>query len=181
MSKVVMSGSTPMPRVLASDSPADAFAPTPTPLGVLVWICELGLAGLFILAAYNKLIGPNGPQLFSASVQAFKLGLPDVLTRLATSATPWVELIAAVLLLRGVWSRAAATIFALLLMLFIVLIAQALVRGLNVECGCFGKLSPFCTGPLGACNIVQNTVMLAAALLIALTPRHRLYRGASRA
>lgn len=181
MSKVVMSGSPPMPRVLAADTPGESLARTPTPLGVVIWLCELGLAGLFLLAAYNKLMPPNGPQLFSASVQAFKLPLPDFMTRLATSATPWVELIAAVLLLRGVWSRAAATILALLLVLFIVLIAQALGRGLNVECGCFGKLSPFCSGPLGACNLVQNTVMLGAALLIALTPRHRLYQGGARA
>lgn len=181
MSKVILSGSRPMPRVEGSPSTRDAAERTPTALGVVVWVSELAIAGLFLLAAYNKLMPPNGPKLFSASVQAFKLGLPDILVRFVTSATPWVELIAAVLLLRGVWSRAAATVLGLLLVGFILLIAQALLRGLNVECGCFGKLSPFCSGPLGACNLVQNAVMLAACLLIAMTPRDRLYHHRHRA
>lgn len=180
MSKVVLTSTNPAAHASRngmSGSPGSgSHARRPTPLGVVVWVCELALAGLFLLAAYNKLMGPNGPQLFMASVQAFKLPLGEFLTRLSTSATPWVELVAAVLLLRGVWARAAATVLALLLVVFIVLIVQALVRGLNVDCGCFGKLSPFCTGPLGACNIIQNGVMLAGALLIALTPRHALWR-----
>lgn len=178
MSKVVLQSDRMTPRVTESGAALKdrGSSRVPTGLGVVVWLCELGLAGLFLLAAYNKLIGPNGPQLFMASVQAFKLPLGDALTRFATSATPWVELIAAVLLLRGVWSRAAATVLSLLLVLFIALIISALVRGLNVECGCFGKLSPFCKGPLGMCNLIQNGIMLAAGLLIALTPRHALWR-----
>lgn len=178
MSKVVLQSDRMSPRVADSggSSKDRGESRRPTSLGVIVWLCELGLAGLFLLAAYNKLMPPNGPKLFMASVQAFKLPLGDVLTRIATSATPWVELIAAVLLLRGVWSRAAATVLSLLLVVFIVLIVAALARGLNVDCGCFGKLSPFCHGPLGACNIIQNSIMLGAGLLIALTPRHALWR-----
>lgn len=146
-------------------------------LGVIVTRCEVALAVLFLWAAYNKLfISASAPQLFSASVEAFKLNLPDPLVRLSTSVVPWVEVVAGVMLLLGIWSRGAALVLSLLLMVFIALIVQALARGLNVECGCFGKLSPFCSGPLGACNIIQNLVMLAAGLIIAATPRDRLVK-----
>lgn len=156
-----------------------------TPLGVLVTRCEVVLAGLFLYAAYQKLFnGVNAPKLFSSSVQAFKVlpsaqsGFGDIATRLATSVTPWVEVVAGILLLLGVWARAAASVFALLLVAFIVLIGQALIRGLDVECGCFGDLSPFCKAKVGMCNIVQNSIMLAGALIIALTPRTMLARSA---
>ena len=57
---------------------------------------------------------------------------------------------------------------------FMILIGSALSRGLNVSCGCFGKISPFCPEKIGACNIVQNSIMLAAAVLILLCSRHAL-------
>lgn len=148
-------------------------------LGVVVTRCEVGLAALFLWAAYNKLfISANAPQVFSASVEGFKLGLPEVGVRLATSVTPWVEVIAGVLLLLGVWSRAAAWVLAALLVAFIGLIGSALLRGLDLHCGCFGKLSPFCDpNQIGPCNIYQNLILLAMALVIAVTPRHRLVRA----
>lgn len=149
-----------------------------TCLGVLVTRCEVALAALFLWAAFNKLRHPNGPELFSDSVKAFKLNLPDFAVRATVGVVPWVEVIAGLLLLLGVWARAAATVLSALLVVFIVLIVQALARNLEVECGCFGKLSPFCPAKVGMCNIVQNGIMLAAGLLIAATPRSRLVRTA---
>ncbi len=150
-----------------------------TPLGVVVTRCEVALAAMFLYAAYQKLFnGDNAPKLFSSSVQAFKLGLGDLATRLSTSVTPWVEVISSVLLLLGVWSRAAAAVLSLLLIFFILLIVQALVRGLDVSCGCFGELSPFCPEKVGVCNIIQNSIMLAVAGIVVLTPRSMLARTA---
>src|SRR5207249_4362814 len=113
------------------------------------------LGFMFLFAAYNKLYGANATQLFSASVQAFKTGMPDWAVRLTTGVTPWVEVIAGVLLLLGVWTRAAATVLSGLLIVFIILIVQAIGRGLDLECGCFGKLSPFCPPRVGLCNLIQ--------------------------
>lgn len=145
---------------------------------VLPSICvvlRVALGGLFLLAAYNKLFIVNGPQLFSASVQAFKVFDPksqEQLIQLATFVTPWIELVASVSLILGFWTRAAAGILGALLVGFIVLIASALLRDLNVSCGCFGKISPFCPEKIGACNIVQNSIMLLAALVIIACKRH---------
>lgn len=145
-----------------------------SPLGILVTRSEVALAGMFLWAAFNKLRPPNGPQLFSDSIHAFKLGLPEILFRAATSVTPWIEVLSGLCLLLGIWSRAAATVLSSLLLLFIALLASVLARGLPVECGCFGKMSPFCPEKVSTCNIYQNLVLLALGLLIALTPRHRL-------
>lgn len=146
--------------------------------GVLVTRCEVLLGGLFLFAAYNKLWHANDPQLFSASVQAFihNPAFPEPLVRLATGVTPWVEVVAGLLLVLGVWSRGAAAVLAGLLVLFIGLIGQAMLRGLQLDCGCFGKLSPFCPPKVSACNVYQNLALLAMAVVIAATPRHRLVR-----
>ena len=87
-----------------------------TPMG---WVCvplRLVLGGLFVFAAYNKLIPQgegatsSGPQGFAWTIQAFKLGLPDWFVRFSTFTTPWIEVVAGVLLIIGVWTRGAAMV-----------------------------------------------------------------------
>lgn len=147
-----------------------------TPLGVLVTRCEIALAGLFLFAAYHKLWDPGDPQNFSASVRAFRVTDAELPIRLATSVTPWVEVVASVALLLGIWSRAAATVLGLMLVGFIVIISRAITNGYDLECGCFGDLSPFCPKKVGWCNVRQNVVLLAMALVVALVPRTKLAR-----
>ena len=150
-----------------------------SPIGVVVTRCEVLLAALFLIAAKEKLGEVNSPQIFSNSVKAFKVGIGgDLGVKLATSVTPWVEVTASLLLLLGIWSRAAASVLSLMLVMFIVLIVRAIVNGYDLECGCFGKLSPFCPAKVSWCNVVQNSIMLAAALIVAATPRSMLARSA---
>lgn len=154
-----------------------------TPMGVLITRLEVALAGLFLFAAYHKIGEQNSPTVFANSVKAFKVfdtsaASGELGVRLATSVTPWVEAVAAALLLLGIWARAAASVLALMLVVFIALIYRAIVNELDLKCGCFGEMSPFCSEKVGWCNIIQNTIMLAAALLIALTPRSMLARTA---
>jgi hypothetical protein len=37
---------------------------------------------------------------------------------------------------------------------------------MDVTCGCFGKYDLLCSGPLGWCNVGQNTLLLAGAVLV---------------
>lgn len=129
--------------------------------GILV-LLRLALGGLYVFAGIIKL---QGPLDFSMSVMAFKI-LPDHLAQLATFAIPWTEVICGVALIAGWWTRASALVLAVLTAVFIAGIASVLERGLSVNCGCFGKLSPFCKGPLGTCNLVQNGVILLIALAV---------------
>lgn len=130
--------------------------------GLALLALRLGLAGLFTLAAWVKLSEPID---FSDSVKAFKI-LPDHLAQVATFAVPWIELLCAACLAAGVWARASAGVIFSLLLVFMGGIASILWRGLSVNCGCFGKLQPFCTGPLGSCNIIQNAVLASGALAV---------------
>jgi uncharacterized membrane protein YphA (DoxX/SURF4 family) len=147
-------------------------------LGVLVSRCEVALAALFLYAAYQKLGHVNSPQIFSDSVRAFRVDvMGDIGVRMATAFTPWIEVVAGVLLLLGIWTRAAAAVLNIMLVMFIVLILRAIQNGYDLECGCFGDLSPFCPKKVGYCNVVQNGVLLAMGLLVMLTPRSRMVRA----
>lgn len=125
-------------------------------------LLRLALGGLLLLAAYTKL---SNPQEFAFSIKAFKI-LPDHLAVLATFVVPWMEAICGVLLVLGLWARSAALAGVLQLAVFIAAIVSVILRHMNVSCGCFGKYEPFCTGPLGWCNVIQNSVLLVAGLLI---------------
>lgn len=149
------------------------------------WVLRMALGGMFLFAAWNKLQpapsegAMNGPQNFVASVQAFKLGLPDWALRLSTSMTPWIEVVAGLALILGIWRRSAAAVIAALLVVFIALVVSVLLRPeISVECGCFGKLSPFCPKRVGWCNIFQNGVMLSIAAYLAIAPVAPLRRAA---
>lgn len=149
---------------------------------------RLGVGGLFLVAAYNKLFVENGPQVFSAAVMAFKFFDPksqESLIKLTTFIVPWTELFAGIALVIGFWTRAAAGVLGALLMVFIYLLLHAMRINPNMECGCFGKLSPFCPKKIGWCNIVQNSAMLISALAIIACPRHvlavdRAFKGCCR-
>jgi len=168
----------PQPRVSLPQSLVLRWSNLST-MGVVVTRLEVALAVMFLYAAKQKVWTIGTAQNFSDSVKAFKVPVGgDLGIRLATSITPWVEIVASVLLLLGIWSRAAASVLSLMLVAFIALIAQAIYFQYDLECGCFGDLSPFCPKKLGWCNIVQNSVMLAMGLVVAMTPRDKLARSA---
>jgi hypothetical protein len=50
---------------------------------------------------------------------------------------PWVELLAGLALILGVWRRESAAVIGLMLLVFIAAIGFNLARGHAVDCGCF--------------------------------------------
>ena len=52
---------------------------------------------------------------------------------------PWVELLAAVLLARGLWLKEMVWLLGGLSVVYEVAATSALIRGINITCGCFGE------------------------------------------
>jgi len=96
-------------------------------------ICRLLLGGIFLYAACPKLLHPAE---FALLVNGYRLLHPD-LVNLAGITLPWVELIAGALLVLGVLPQSAALVAGGLLVAFIGGGFLALMRGLQIECGCF--------------------------------------------
>ncbi len=132
---------------------------------LLLLVLRLGLAGLFIWAATLKL---QDPRAFLYSIKGFDL-LPEHILPPLAFIVPWTEIVCAGALLLGVWSRGAALALTGMLLTFIGAILSAIVRKLEIECGCFGDYSFMCKpGAVGWCNIGQNAILIVSALPIIL-------------
>ena len=71
------------------------------------------------------------------SVRAYQL-LPESVVHPVGYALPVLEILVGACLLLGLLTRLAAVVSALMLCAFVVGIASAWARGLQIECGCFG-------------------------------------------
>ncbi|MCK6483685.1 MAG: hypothetical protein HUU22_03665 [Phycisphaerae bacterium] len=100
---------------------------------VLHLACLL-VAGIFLYAAYAKVIDPNG---FIYDLRHYRL-FPDWTLHPLALMVPWWEAFAALALLVPSWRRAGSVLTGLMGAAFFVSVSQALYRGLNISCGCFG-------------------------------------------
>jgi putative oxidoreductase len=95
--------------------------------------CRLFLAGLFLWTAYDKVWEPA---VFAQAMATYDL-LPIWAVNPASVVMAWLELLIGLLLLLGIWTRAAATWAALLLAMFTGLMIWAGFTGAGFDCGCF--------------------------------------------
>lgn len=100
-------------------------------------ILRLIIGGIFIYAAVPKILSP---QEFYLNILGYNIigGFPAKLTALSI---PWIELLAALGVIFGVWYMSSLRIFQGLLSFFIVLLVVTLIRGISTDCGCFGSAS----------------------------------------
>src|SRR4051812_19874072 len=96
---------------------------------------RVGLAAVFLIAGGLKVgdLAASG-----RAVNAYQLMSFDA-ARLVGAIQPFLEIAVGLLLLVGLAVRLSAAVAALLLVVFIVGIASAWARGLQIECGCFNK------------------------------------------
>lgn len=113
---------------------AIADAPAMTGRSVLTALLAIAVAALFIYAGYAKIVDPRG---FVNDLRNYKLFPWWTLNAMALLA-PWWEVLAAAALLVPAWRRAGATMTGLMGVIFFVSVSQALYRGLDISCGCFG-------------------------------------------
>ena len=94
--------------------------------------------GVWIVAGALKLPDPAASV---RAVRAYEL-LPEAVVPTVGYLLPTLEIVIGVGLLLGLLTRGAALLSALLFLAFIVGIASAWARGLQIDCGCFGGGGP---------------------------------------
>ncbi|HEY6749103.1 MAG TPA: MauE/DoxX family redox-associated membrane protein [Mycobacteriales bacterium] len=125
----------------------------------------LGTAARLLLAvtwAWAAVAKMGDPAASLRAVRAYQV-LPEWLAQGVGYGLPFLELGLAVLLLIGLATRAAAVVSSALLVVFLTGIVSAAVRGLQIECGCFGG-----GGQLGAGQSTAYTgeILRDAGLLL---------------
>jgi putative oxidoreductase len=105
------------------------------PVFILCLRVSLGL--VFIVASVDKI---QNPGQFAMAIANYRL-LPYEFIHGTAIVLPWIEVVAGSLLLLGIWTRANALLASSMLLVFILAIAQALWRHLDISCGCFDVAS----------------------------------------
>jgi len=123
-------------------------------------ILRLFLAAVFLYAAYTKLRQPW--LLFAMSIDAYQL-LPEWAVLTLGRTIPWLELTLGLLLASGIGLRYAAAGASVLLATFFAIMLQAYIKGMGIDCGCFGlgeKISPF--------TLTRDGLLLAMSITLAI-------------
>lgn len=138
----------------------------------LHWALGLVLGGVFLYASYDKILHPAefAKIVYHYQVIGPSAVLPPLVPNLLAVVLPWVEAVLGVCLVVGLWRREAATLAGALLVVFLVAVSSALLRGIDIEnCGCFSVTAE--GRAAGLKLILGDLALLAGALILALGPR----------
>ena len=134
----------------------------------VVLAVSLAVAAVFIYAGVDKL---RDPLQFADSIAAFAI-LPAVLINLLAFGLPPFEIACGLLLLGPRTRRIGALAVVAVSILFFTALASALLRGLTLDCGCFGAGAP--SRPRMWQELVLDAVLFAGALFVYLRSIPRL-------
>lgn len=123
----------------------------------LVVICRLLLGAVFIYASWEKLLDPGG---FAQNIHYYRM-VPYPLLHSFAVFLPVLEFVVGAALILGVQLRGAALLTLLMNLMFMVAITTALLRGLDISCGCFHTDGGHAVGV----NLLIRDLFLALACL----------------
>ena len=105
----------------------------------VVLALRVALGAVFVYAAWAKLRPPW--ELFAMSIDAYKV-LPYWAVVTVARTLPWAEMLIGLALMAGRWMRVTSAAASLLLLMFFVLMVRSYVKGMQIDCGCFGLGDP---------------------------------------
>ncbi|MEE9166874.1 MAG: MauE/DoxX family redox-associated membrane protein [Candidatus Neomarinimicrobiota bacterium] len=118
---------------------------------------RMALGVMLIYASFDKIANPSE---FSGVIANYQL-IPFYSSNLLAILLPWLEFFVGACLILGLLVDGAAFLTMGMMVVFIVALSQATVRGLDIECGCFKDASK-----VGVRRIVEDFVWLGMAYVI---------------
>lgn len=125
-----------------------------------VLILRLILGGIFVYAGVDKV---GNPAAFADDIDNYRM-LPYIFVSLMAIILPWIEIVAGLLLIFGKFIHGASFTLIVLNIVFIIAIASALARGLDIECGCFSVGEN--GAHVGVLRLIEDFVFIVMAVLI---------------
>jgi len=105
-------------------------------------------------ASFDKMANP---QLFADIINNYRV-LPVQLVNPLAIFLPWIEFITGIFLITGKWVKGSLLLYSTLLIIFIAGLSQALIRGLDISCGCF-SVKPSSTSEVWL-RIIEDLILL---------------------
>ena len=125
------------------------------------------IGAIFIWASYDKIIDPGK---FAREISNYRIVTFGLENTIAIT-LPWIELFIGFGLIAGLYINANSFIAGVLLLLFNILVFQAMVRGFNIECGCGLKEGQM----VGYGKLFENFLLFAGCVFVLKTKEHTMY------
>ena len=114
---------------------------------------------LFLFTAFMKFIDLD---LFEVQILAYPFNISLSFAAIIKYAIPFLEIILAILLIYKITYRLSLFIIGCICLSFAIIHITIILRGLNVICGCYGRLSGYITW----WNVVENVVITSLAWFV---------------
>lgn len=130
----------------------------------LIAITRIYLALVFILSGLDKI---TNLAAFATSIENYDL-FPIQIINLFAIVIPWIEIVTGGLLLLGFYIRENSLIIGSLLFLFTLAVISAVLRNLDIDCGCQGT---FDGQKVGLLKIIENVSLIIVSILSVRFPK----------
>ncbi len=121
---------------------------------------RLILGTVFLWASFDKILDPASFAKNISNYHVVPFGLENTIAILL----PWLEFLIGSGMILGIMVDGSVMISSFLLLIFNILITQAIIRGFNIECGCGLKEGQM----VGVGKILENFALLGIAYILAL-------------
>jgi uncharacterized membrane protein YphA (DoxX/SURF4 family) len=128
---------------------------------VFLRIVGVSVGAVLVYASLDKIAKPDR---FADIVHDYQM-LPISLINAFALMMPWTEMVTGAALILGIWRRGAGLLATALAAAFLIAIAQAEIRGLRIECGCF-DVSGMDTSEASWWLFVRDIPLLVGSMLV---------------
>ena len=115
---------------------------------------------VFVAASIDKIADPES---FANSIMNYRIVSGNMPMLLAT-VLPWLELLCGLALCFGIVVRGSSMLSSAMLLMFTVAVISAVLRGLDISCGCFTQ-DP-AASKVGWAKVGENTALLMMSMLV---------------
>jgi len=126
----------------------------------LSFAIRLILGSVFIYASISKI---EHPAQFLTVIENYRL-LSTAQSHYAALFLPWLELFCGLFLMTGIFVETSAGLISIMLVFFMAALLSALLRGLDIDCGCFSSGADGAS--VSALRLLEDMAMLAMAVYL---------------
>ncbi len=119
------------------------------------------IGATFIYASVAKLFHPAE---FAKAILRYDM-LPVFLVNIQAVIMPWLEFFIGLLLILGIFKKGTSLLASISLIVFLIALTSASVRGLDISCGCFSLEETSSKGDI-LFRIIQDIFMLLGTVII---------------
>jgi uncharacterized membrane protein YphA (DoxX/SURF4 family) len=142
--------------------PVSAFLDGPRGRAIVL-VLRLVVAAVFLAASLPKIADPTS---FATDIDNYRM-VPDALIGPMAIGLPLLETVVGIALVTGVHARGASIVAAAMLVTFAIAMVQAIARGIDLDCGCFGHVVETRVSWL---TVARNASLTLACVVIARGP-----------